>query len=137
MHAPTKNHSSAVKRIVRYLHDTIEHGMLICRFSGSTLQAFTDVLWKGRLPLALLVYTLVRPSVISGRSSWILFLLMTTSVFEKHKLIGPNFISWYKQLRIVLSVENKLNYLEHPIPAAVPAHAGQQVPPEALAAHDA
>nr|GEZ08346.1 hypothetical protein [Tanacetum cinerariifolium] len=28
-----------------------------------------------RLPLALLVYTLVRPSVISGRSSWILVLL--------------------------------------------------------------
>ncbi|GJZ48841.1 hypothetical protein Tco_0603031, partial [Tanacetum coccineum] len=33
-------------------------------------------------------------------------------------------------------VEDKLNYLEHPIHAApVPAHAGQQVPPEALAAH--
>ncbi|GJT01454.1 retrotransposon protein, putative, ty1-copia subclass [Tanacetum coccineum] len=32
--------------------------------------------------------------------------------------------------------KDKLNYLEHPIPAApVPAFAGQQVPPEALAAH--
>ncbi|GKB09776.1 putative RNA-directed DNA polymerase, partial [Tanacetum coccineum] len=47
MHAPTKNHCSAVKWILRYLHGTIEHGMLICRSSGSTLQAFTDVLWKG------------------------------------------------------------------------------------------
>ncbi|GKA88263.1 retrotransposon protein, putative, ty1-copia subclass [Tanacetum coccineum] len=72
---------------------------------------------------------------------------MTTSVinnsvfrgfFEKQKLTGPNFIDWYRQLRIVLSVDDKLNYLEHPIPAApVPAHAGQQVPPEALAAHAA
>ncbi|GKA21931.1 hypothetical protein Tco_0707893, partial [Tanacetum coccineum] len=35
------------KWILRYLHGTIEHGMLICRSSGSTLQAFTDVLWKG------------------------------------------------------------------------------------------
>nr|GEW38971.1 reverse transcriptase domain-containing protein [Tanacetum cinerariifolium] len=29
MHAPTKNHWSAVKRILRYLHGTVEHGMLI------------------------------------------------------------------------------------------------------------
>nr|GEU42441.1 hypothetical protein [Tanacetum cinerariifolium] len=33
-------------------------------------------------------------------------------------------------------VDDKLNYLEHPIPTLpVPAHAGQQVPPKALAAH--
>ncbi|GJX48354.1 putative RNA-directed DNA polymerase [Tanacetum coccineum] len=47
MHAQTENHWSAVKQILRYLHGTVEHGMLICRSSGSTLQAFTDVLWKG------------------------------------------------------------------------------------------
>ncbi|GJW04794.1 zinc finger, CCHC-type containing protein [Tanacetum coccineum] len=72
---------------------------------------------------------------------------MTTSVinnsvfrgfFEKQKLTGPNFIDWYRQLRIVLSVEDKLNYLEHLIPVApVAAQAGQQVAPEALAAHAA
>ncbi|GKB52110.1 zinc finger, CCHC-type containing protein, partial [Tanacetum coccineum] len=69
---------------------------------------------------------------------------MTTSVvnnsvfrgfFEKQKLTGPNFIDWYQQLHIVLSVDDKLNYLEHPIPVApVPAFARQQVP---LAAHAA
>nr|GEV50389.1 retrotransposon protein, putative, Ty1-copia subclass [Tanacetum cinerariifolium] len=43
---------------------------------------------------------------------------------------------FHRQLRIVLSVEDKLNYLEHPIPAApVPDQAGQQVAPEALTAH--
>ncbi|GJT60279.1 retrotransposon protein, putative, ty1-copia subclass, partial [Tanacetum coccineum] len=47
MHAPTENHWSTVKRILRYLHGTVEHGMLIHRSSGSALQAFTDVLWKG------------------------------------------------------------------------------------------
>ncbi|GJW84649.1 hypothetical protein Tco_0157794, partial [Tanacetum coccineum] len=58
--------------------------------------------------------------------------------FEKQKLSGPNFIDWYQQLRIVLSVEDKLDYLEQPIPPAhVPAQAGQQVTPEALAAHAA
>nr|GEW45258.1 hypothetical protein [Tanacetum cinerariifolium] len=35
-----------VKRILRYLHGTVKHGMLIRRSAGSTLQAFTDVLWK-------------------------------------------------------------------------------------------
>ncbi|GJZ81625.1 hypothetical protein Tco_0646619 [Tanacetum coccineum] len=54
-----------------------------------------------RLPVALLVYMLVRPP-------------------------------------IVLSIEDKLDYLEHPIPPAhVLAQACQQVAPEALAAHTA
>ncbi|GJX11174.1 hypothetical protein Tco_0201033 [Tanacetum coccineum] len=58
--------------------------------------------------------------------------------FEKQKLTGPNFIDWYRQLRIVLSAYDKLNYPEHPIPAApVPAFVGQQVPLEALVAHAA
>nr|GEW72918.1 nucleotide-binding, alpha-beta plait [Tanacetum cinerariifolium] len=47
MHAPTENHWSAVKRILRYLHSTVDHGMLLRRSSGSTIQAFTGVLWKG------------------------------------------------------------------------------------------
>nr|GFC44683.1 hypothetical protein [Tanacetum cinerariifolium] len=71
---------------------------------------------------------------------------MTTSVgnnsvfrnfFEKQKLTGPNFIDWYRQLRLVLSIEDKKNYLEHPIPAAPVAPPRHQVPPEALAAHAA
>nr|GFB77971.1 zinc finger, CCHC-type [Tanacetum cinerariifolium] len=37
----------------------------------------------------------------------------------------------------VLSIEDKENYLEHPIPAAPVTPPGQQVPPEALAAHAA
>ncbi|GKF86314.1 hypothetical protein Tco_0254141, partial [Tanacetum coccineum] len=58
--------------------------------------------------------------------------------FEKQKLTGPNFIDWCQKIRIVLSAEDKLNYLEHPIPAApVLAFAGQQVLPEALTAHAA
>nr|GEV33701.1 hypothetical protein [Tanacetum cinerariifolium] len=68
-----------------------------------------------RLPLAPLVYTLVRPSVMSGRG-----------FFEKQKLTGPNFIDWYRQLRIVLSIEDKLNYLEQPIPPALVAPAASR-----------
>ncbi|GJV98433.1 retrovirus-related pol polyprotein from transposon TNT 1-94 [Tanacetum coccineum] len=53
MHALTENHSSAVKRILRYLYGTVEHGMLIRRSSTSTLQAFTNMLWKGNLDTSL------------------------------------------------------------------------------------
>nr|GEW57824.1 hypothetical protein [Tanacetum cinerariifolium] len=53
MHALTANHWSAVKQILHYLHGTVKHGMLIRNSSGSTLQAFTDVLWKGNLDTSL------------------------------------------------------------------------------------
>ncbi|KAK1434088.1 hypothetical protein QVD17_11006 [Tagetes erecta] len=46
MHAPTENHWSAVKRILRYLLGTSNHGLLIKRASGSTLHAFTDAHWQ-------------------------------------------------------------------------------------------
>ncbi|GJY96955.1 retrotransposon protein, putative, ty1-copia subclass [Tanacetum coccineum] len=39
--------------------------------------------------------------------------------FEKQKLTGPNFIDWYRQLRIVLSIEDKLNYLDAALPPAL------------------
>ncbi|GJY09080.1 retrotransposon protein, putative, ty1-copia subclass [Tanacetum coccineum] len=87
-----------------------------------------------RLPLALLVYTLVRPPMTTSVVNNSVF----RGFFEKQKLTGPNFIDWYRQLRIVLSVEDKLDYLEQPIPPApVPAQAGQQVALEALTAHAA
>nr|GEV45479.1 ribonuclease H-like domain-containing protein [Tanacetum cinerariifolium] len=57
--------------------------------------------------------------------------------FEKQKITRPNFIDWYRQLRIVLSIEDKLNYLERPILPAPVAPASQQVAPEILAAHNA
>ncbi|GKC48916.1 retrotransposon protein, putative, ty1-copia subclass [Tanacetum coccineum] len=45
--------------------------------------------------------------------------------FEKQKLTRPNIIDWYRQHRIVLSVEDKLDYLEQPIPPApIPAQVG-------------
>ena len=47
MHAPTENHWSAVKRILRYLKGTIDHGMLIRHSSYHYLQAFTDSHWQG------------------------------------------------------------------------------------------
>ncbi|GKE73351.1 zinc finger, CCHC-type containing protein, partial [Tanacetum coccineum] len=83
-----------------------------------------------RLPLAPLVYTLMTTTVVNNS--------VFRGFFEKQKLSRPNVVDWYRQLRIVLSAEYKLNYLELPIPAIpVPTVAGQQVPPEILAAHAA
>ncbi|GKE07202.1 retrotransposon protein, putative, ty1-copia subclass, partial [Tanacetum coccineum] len=50
----------------------------------------------------------------------------------------PHLFTRWSDLWILLSIEDKLNYLEHPILAAlVPTQPGQQVAPEALAAHAA
>ena len=49
MHKPTVTHWSAVKRILRYLKQTISLGFLICRLSSSTLHAFSDLDWVGCL----------------------------------------------------------------------------------------
>nr|GEW24254.1 retrovirus-related Pol polyprotein from transposon TNT 1-94 [Tanacetum cinerariifolium] len=64
--------------------------------------------------------------------------LVFNGFFEKQRLTRPNFMDWYRQLKIVLSVEDKLDYLDKQIPSApIPAQAGQQVALEALAAHTA
>ncbi|GKB65552.1 retrotransposon protein, putative, ty1-copia subclass, partial [Tanacetum coccineum] len=74
-----------------------------------------------RLPLAPLVYTLVRPSMTTSSANNSVF----RGFFEKQKLTRPNFIDWYRQLRIVLSIEDKLNYLEQPLPPALVGPEGQ------------
>ncbi|GJU86284.1 hypothetical protein Tco_1293830 [Tanacetum coccineum] len=105
------------------------------RTSPINIRVASNAINARRLPLALLVYLLVRPSVINdylGRTNSVL-----RSFFEKQKLTRPNFIDWYRQLRIILSAEDKENYLEHPIPAAPVTAPRQQVPPQALAAHAA
>nr|GEW88617.1 hypothetical protein [Tanacetum cinerariifolium] len=62
--------------------------------------------------------SLVRPQGLSN--PW--------GFFEKQRLTGPNFMDWYRQLRIVLSVEDKLDYLEKPTPSApIPAQAKHEL----------
>ncbi|GJX17412.1 zinc finger, CCHC-type containing protein [Tanacetum coccineum] len=90
--------------------------------------------------------SLVRPLTIFARSCLVDLIRMTTSVgnnsvfmifFEKQKLTGPNFINWYRQLRLVLSTEDKEKYLEQPIPPAPVAVAPDQpIPPAALTTYN-
>ncbi|GKB95711.1 hypothetical protein Tco_0981848 [Tanacetum coccineum] len=69
---------------------------------------------------------------------------MTTSFSYQSSLQGllsriKNIASHFlpRQLRIVLSIEDKLNYLEQPIPPALVAPEGQLVASEIIAAHTA
>ncbi|GJR69677.1 zinc finger, CCHC-type containing protein [Tanacetum coccineum] len=57
--------------------------------------------------------------------------------FEKQKLTRPKFIDWYHNLRIVLSVEDNLPFLEQPIPAMPFPPTGQVLPLEVLNTHSA
>jgi hypothetical protein len=43
--APTTEHWSAVKRILRYLHDTIDQGLYFTKSGSSLLSAFSDADW--------------------------------------------------------------------------------------------
>ncbi|GJR45728.1 actin-104 [Tanacetum coccineum] len=54
------------------------------------------------------------------------------SLFEKQKLTGNNFMEWYRNLQIVLSVKDKLPFLEQPIPTLPVPPAGQVNPPDVL-----
>ncbi|KAD6453153.1 hypothetical protein E3N88_07858 [Mikania micrantha] len=47
LHSPTENHWSAVKRILRYLQGTANHGLLLQRSASFTLHAYTDADWAG------------------------------------------------------------------------------------------
>ncbi len=49
--------------------------------------------------------------------------LCLRSVLEKDKLIGNNFLDWYRNLRIVLHQEKKLYVLEQPHPSPLPENA--------------
>nr|GEX45524.1 zinc finger, CCHC-type [Tanacetum cinerariifolium] len=121
--------SYAVQQICLYMHDPREPHLAALKRLPQCWNMVVDSTNPGPLPT-------------DGKFR----LLMTTSVennsvfrsfFEKQKLTGPNFIDWYRQLRLVLSIEDKENYLEHHIPVAPVAPPGHQVPPAALAAHTA
>ncbi|GJR59852.1 retrotransposon protein, putative, ty1-copia subclass [Tanacetum coccineum] len=59
------------------------------------------------------------------------------SLFEKQKLTGNNFMEWYRNLQIVLSTEDKLPFLEQPIPVLPVPPKGQANPPDVVTTHQA
>lgn len=47
MHRPTVNHWTAVKRLLRYLKHTIDHGLLLHFDQPLLLSAYSDAYWAG------------------------------------------------------------------------------------------
>nr|GFA52163.1 zinc finger, CCHC-type [Tanacetum cinerariifolium] len=59
------------------------------------------------------------------------------SLFQKQNLTGNNFMEWYRNLRIVLSTEDKLPFLEQPIHVLPVPPEGQANPPNIVTTHQA
>jgi histone deacetylase 1/2 len=49
LHAPRSSHWSAVKRILRYVHGTVAHGLLVQPSRSDALSAYSDADWAGSL----------------------------------------------------------------------------------------
>ena len=49
LHAPTTTHWTAAKRILRYVKDTLQLGLMFTHSSHALLSAFSDVDWAGCL----------------------------------------------------------------------------------------
>ena len=49
LHAPTTEHWTAVKRILRYVNNTISHGITFLKSSSNLPSAFSDADWGGCL----------------------------------------------------------------------------------------
>ncbi|XP_071727260.1 uncharacterized mitochondrial protein AtMg00810-like [Rutidosis leptorrhynchoides] len=47
MHAPHDGHMGALKRILRYIHGTIDHGIYLSKSPSRSLVAYTDADWAG------------------------------------------------------------------------------------------
>lgn len=49
MYAPLKSHWATVKRILHYLHGTVDFGLHLTRSTSSVLQCFTHSDWIGKI----------------------------------------------------------------------------------------
>jgi len=49
MQAPTDEHWSAIKQILRYLKSTIQHGLFLSHHSSLQLTAYADADWAGSI----------------------------------------------------------------------------------------
>jgi hypothetical protein len=47
MHDPREPHYALIKRVLRYLHGTLDHGIQLWRTTTSTLVAYSDADWVG------------------------------------------------------------------------------------------
>jgi histone deacetylase 1/2 len=47
LHSPTEEHWSAVKRILRFVHGTLDHGLLLSPSASSSLTVYSDADWAG------------------------------------------------------------------------------------------
>jgi len=81
MHAPREPHLSAMKRILRYLRSTLDHGLLLRPSSPSELVVYTNADWAGC------------PDTRKSTSGFVVFL-------------GSNLVSWSSKRQTTVSRSN-------------------------------
>jgi hypothetical protein len=78
MHKPREPHLTVMKRILRYLQESLDYGLLLCRSSSSDLIVYTDVDWAAC------------PDTRRSTSGYAVFL-------------GDNLISWLAKPQTIVS----------------------------------
>nr|GEV46622.1 ribonuclease H-like domain, reverse transcriptase, RNA-dependent DNA polymerase [Tanacetum cinerariifolium] len=109
MQEPREQHMKAIRQVLRYVKGTKDHGITYKHNGGNKIHGYSDI---GQI--------LGKPFIAN------ICKIMKALVNDRN--VG---------MRIVLSIEDKLNYLEQLIPPAFVAPAGQHVTPKILAAHTA
>ena len=89
MHNPTTNHWMVVKRILRYIKGTINHGLSFTKSSRLTLTCFSDADWADNLDDRL---------SISGQCVFLGNNLISRSAKKQHTVAKSSMESEYRSL---------------------------------------
>ncbi|GJU37602.1 hypothetical protein Tco_1185956 [Tanacetum coccineum] len=102
--------------------DSVERLILVNPFSHKLWEPSVQTQELSLLPLAPTCFRIGSEPFVNNRRS----------LFEKQKLTGNNFMEWYRNLRNVLSTEDKLPFLEQPIPTLPVPPEGQANPSDVV-----
>ncbi|KAL5820074.1 hypothetical protein ACOSQ4_023916 [Xanthoceras sorbifolium] len=101
MHRPTSNHWVVVKRVLRYLKGSINHGLLISRGSPLRLHAFADADWAGD------------PDDRRSTTAYVVFLGSTPISWSSKKQHTVARSSTEAEYRAIASAAAELNWIGH------------------------
>lgn len=108
MHRPTDIHWAALKRLLRYLHGTLHHGLIFQRNSPLHLHSFTDADWAGnkqtyRSTTGYIIYLGSNPNPWSSKRQPT---LARSSIEAKFRVVA----STTTEFQWIISILSKLGY---------------------------
>lgn len=100
MHKPTTDHWTAVKRVLRYLNGSQDHGLYLRHHSPLRLHVFSDADWAGN------------PDDRSSTSAYVAFLGANPTAWSSKKQSGISRSSTEAEYRAVASAAAELTWLQ-------------------------